>query len=156
MGRTYEALLRAQKKFQKNLNQKKLPENIEPLFTNLGLGEAQILNQSYSQLKHSLDRLNGFIIKPESFHKLYLENGAASEMGIKRSILRVLFERKELVLGCIDMLFTNKKNEEIRKLVNEIPNKKVRSALIRNLNDLEVLNKFLIKEYVKILQRKNV
>jgi len=154
MGRTHEALLRAEKQFQKNLNQKKSSENIEPLLMDLGLGETQILNQNPNQLKQSLARLNGLILKQESSHTSDLTNDTVPDADIKRSVLRGLLKRKELVLGCMDMLFANNIEETIRKLVDDIPDRKLKTALIRNLNNLRVLDKFLIKEHVKVLQSK--
>ena len=152
MGRTYQALLRAEKKFQGNLYQNRLLKKIEPLLIKSRLGEAEILNQNYRQLRNSLVRLNGLIRKPEYFNKLNLDNNATPKMEFKRSILRILLKRKELVLGCVDLLVTNNKNEEIRRLINKVSDENVKVALGRNFNDLEALNKFIINEHLKILK----
>ena len=155
MGRTHEALLRAEKKYQGNLSQKRLLERIEPLLVKFRLGEAEIFSQNFPQLKNTLVRLNGLIKKPEYFKKLNLGNNSAPKMEFKRNILKILIKRKELVLGYIDLLVTNNKNKAIKRLINKVSNKKLRVALGKNFNDLEALNKFLINEHIKILKLKS-
>ena len=152
MGRTYEALRRAEKKRQKGSDQKKRLEKFEPWLNTLGLGEAQILEQNVSQLKDSLVRLNGFNTDPESFFELIPEHDIPSGNEFKPTFLRVLLKRKELVLGCMDVIVSRKKTDAMRKLVNEIPDKRIRSAISRKLDELHVMDSFFIKEYEKIVR----
>lgn len=150
MGRTHEALLRAGKKFEKLLKKNKTSENVEPQLIDLGLGEIQILEQSTDQLKQSLAKINALIQKQQSKQ----ESRTGFDIESKRTILQDLIKRKELVLGCLDILLTNNKNDEIKNLVNDISDERIKSTLMAKLDELEKLNHFFSQEYLRILQSK--
>jgi hypothetical protein len=158
MGRTYEALRRAEAKVQKSHLQENQSENngfcitnqkLETRLNDLGLGNNQILNQNLKEIGQSLKRINACMASPES--SLHLQSSDCSS-DISADILSTLVERKKCVLDRIDFLVSQKKYHNIKKLLNNIVDEDLKKSLEKNINTLQVKDKILKKEYQQLEQ----
>jgi hypothetical protein len=152
MGKTHEALRRAEKIYESKRTRESLYGNIESSLVEHGLGEEHILKQNFGQLKRSFNRLNAFIKRPQSFFKLQTEKNTSSKIPDRTFLLKILLNRKKLILSCVDKLIIETKLMILVQLVKKISDNQIRLAVDKILKDLKIKDAFLIKEYEKIIQ----
>jgi hypothetical protein len=158
MGRTYEALRRAEAKVQKSHLQENQSENngfcatnqkFETRLNNLGLGNHQILNQNLKEIGQSLKRINACMASPAS--SLELQSSDCSS-DISADIMSTLVERKKCILDRIDFLVSQKKYHNIKRLLNNIMDEDLKKSLEKNIDTLQIKDKILKKEYQRLEQ----
>ena len=150
MGRTFEALNRAAKKYESNRSRESSHENIESLLVKIGLGEEQILEQNFSQLRKSFNRVDFFIKNPQSFFKLQTDKNESSKIPDHKILLKTLIDRKSHILGCFDILVTQSKLKVIFQLIGKMSDDPIKLAIEKKIDDLRAKDNFLIKEYGKL------
>jgi hypothetical protein len=147
MSRTHEALLRAEAKHQSRYFNNYNPLDIEQKLLLLNLGKKQLRNQSLSNLKQSLIRINECIKQPLASFGISLDESSLSEKELKAAILPVLLKRKRLLLELIDTKVTEASITRIRSALKLMQNSHVREKIEKPLSWLHRKNQFLRKEY---------
>ena len=122
----------------------------DSLLMDFGLSESQITQQTIKELNQSLRRIDGFIAQPESFMKQKFRDTVYSETNFKLHILPILLDRRRFVLDTYDELAGRMKNYDLRRLVNAISDKNIKSSMEKILYDLQMKDSVLKKEYQKI------
>lgn len=125
-------------------------KHIDSLLMDIGLGKAHISRQTIKELNQSLRRIDAFIALPESFLKQRFQDMVYSETDFKLQILPILLNRRRFVLQTYDELVVRMKNYDLRRLIKGISDKNVKSSIEKILNDLQMKNSILKKEYQKI------
>jgi hypothetical protein len=115
-----------------------------------GLGKDQISKQSLKELNQSLHRIDSCIVRPQSFLEQKFKNIINSVTDFKLKVLPILLERRMFVLENIDEAVSNTKIDNLRRLVKRTPDISVKSSMERNLDDLQIKNTILKKEYQKL------
>jgi hypothetical protein len=143
-----------QKDFSKRaLNDKAqiaLLKKIDSRLTDLGLGKDQISKQSIKELNQSLHRIDSCLVRPKSFLQQKFKETIKSETDFKLKIVPILLERRVFVLESIDELVSGRKIYNLRRLVERMPDISIKSSMEKNLDDLQIKNSFLKKEYQKL------
>ena len=147
MSRTHEALLRAEAKHQSRYFNNYNPLDIEQKLLLLNLGKKQLRNQSLSNLKQSLIRINECIKQPLASFGISLDETSMSEKELKTAILPSLLKRKRLVLELVDTKVTEASITRIRSALKLMQNSHVREKIEKPLSWLHRKNQFLRKEY---------
>lgn len=156
MGRTYEALRRAEAKVQKsNLQENQIENNgffsanqkLETRLNDLGLGNNQILTQNLKAIGQSLERINACMASPAASLNLQSSNSFSDTSA---DIMSILIERKKCVLNRIDLLVSQKKYHNIKRLLNDIVDEDLKRSLEKNINALQVKDKILKKEHQQL------
>jgi hypothetical protein len=147
MSRTHEALLRAEAKHQSRYFNNYNPLDIERKLLLLNLGKKQLGNQSLSNLRQSLIRINECIEQPFASFGISLDESSLSEKELKTAILPVLLKRKRLVLELIDTKVTEASITRIRSALKLMQNSHVRERIEKPLSWLHRKNQFLRREY---------
>jgi len=148
-GREHERKDTRGKALSQNL-QIPLLKKIDSQLTDLGLSKAQISQQSIKKLKQSLNRIDGFIARPESFLKQKFSDTINSETDFKLFILPILLERRIFVLRTFDDLVGKIKNDELRSISKRISDTDAKSSIEQIFDDLQLKDSILKKEYQKI------
>ena len=125
-------------------------EKIDSLLVDLGLGKDHISQQSIKELNKSLQRIDGCIVRPESFLKQKFKDTVNSVTNFKLIILPILLERRLFVLESIDELVSRRKIYNLRIVAKRISDISVKSSIEKILDDLQIKNSFLKKEYQKL------
>ena len=125
-------------------------KKIDSRLRDLGLSKAQISLQTLKELNESVHRIDGFIAKPESFLKQKFWHTVSPETDFKLNILPILLERRMFVLETYDELVDRMKNYDLRRLINGISDKNIKSSMEKILYDLQMKDSVLKKEYQKI------
>jgi hypothetical protein len=146
MGKFHRALKRS----VREKTQLTLLKRIDSRLMDLGLDKDQISQQSIKQLGKSLHRIDGYIIHPESFLKQKFKDTVNSETLFKLNLLPILLERRMLVLDSIDELLSRREIANLRRLIKRISNVSVKSSVKKIINDLQIKNSILKKEYQKL------
>ena len=143
-----------QKDFSKRaLNDKAqiaLLKKIDSRLMDLGLGKDQISRQSIKELNQSLHRIDSCLVRPKSFLQQKFKETIKSETDFKLKIVPILLERRVFVLESIDELVSGRKIYNLRRLVERMPDISIKSSMEKNLDDLQIKNSFLKKEYQKL------
>lgn len=143
-----------QKDFSKRaLNDKAqiaLLKKIDSRLTDLGLGKDQISKQSIKELNQSLHRIDSCLVRPKSFLQQKFKETIKSETDFKLKIVPILLERRVFVLESIDELVSGRKIYNLRRLVERMPDISIKFSMEKNLDDLQIKNSFLKKEYQKL------
>ena len=126
------------------------PKQIDSMLRDIGLGKAHISRQTIKELNQSLRRIDGFIAQPESFMKQKFRDTVYSETNFKLHILPILLDRRRFVLDTYDELAGRMKNYDLRRLINGISDKNIKSSMEKILYDLQMKDSVLKKEYQKI------
>jgi hypothetical protein len=125
-------------------------KQIDSLLRDIGLDKAHISRQTIKELNQSLRRIDGFIAQPESFMKQKFRDTVYSETDFKLHILPFLLDRRRFVLDTYDELAGRMKNYDLRRLINGISDKNIKSSMEKILYDLQMKDSVLKKEYQKI------
>jgi hypothetical protein len=158
MGRTYEALRRAEAKAQTSHLQEKQSEKDRPLPSNgsletrlnaLGLDKDQIISQNLKEIGQSLNRIDACMASPPSSLN---PQSSESPSDMREDIMSILIERKKLILNRLDELVSQKKYYNIYRLLNKITDKGIKSLLEKNVKALQIKDKILKKEYQQLEQ----
>ena len=158
MGRTHEALRRAEAKFEKRKFQRKQsPQNehidsfqkLENRLIELELGKDQISNKNLKEIGKSLAQIDGYITSPKSRLDIQLND---SETDFKKDVLPILIDRKKLTLDRFNELVSKRKYYNIMKLLQEIADGGIRNSIEKIINELHAKDKILKKEYQKLEQ----
>jgi hypothetical protein len=121
----------------------------------LNLTEEEIQKQSLEELRISLERINEAIQHPENFGTINLKITSdagviiaktTSESHFSMGILPILLERKKLILQRIRLLEGEKKIGSINELINQVPDKNLKSTLQTELEELKKSSSNLQKE----------
>jgi hypothetical protein len=127
-----------------------LLKKIDSRLMDFGLGKDQISQQSLKELNQSLNRIDSCIVRPKSFLQQKFNMTINSEIDFKLKIVPILLERRNFVLESIDELVSRRKIYDLRRLVKRIPDISVKSSMEKSLDDLQIKNSFLKKEYQKL------
>ena len=127
-----------------------LLKKIDSRLMDLGLGKDQISQQSLKELNQSLHRIDSCIVRPKSFLQQKFKETINSETDFKLKIVPILLERRIFVLESIDELVSKRKIYDLRGLVERMPDISLKSSMEKNLDDLQIKNSFLKKEYQKL------
>jgi len=127
-----------------------LLKKIDSRLLDFGLGKDQISQQSLKELNQSLNRIDSCIVRPKSFLQQKFNMTINSEIDFKLKIVPILLERRNFVLESIDELVSRRKIYDLRRLVKRIPDISVKSSMEKSLDDLQIKNSFLKKEYQKL------
>jgi hypothetical protein len=158
MGRTYEALRRAEAKAQTGHLPEKQSEKDRPLPSNeslearlnaLGLGKDQIIGQSLKEIGQSLNRIDACMANPPSSLN---PQSSDSLPETREDVISTLIERKKLILNRLDELVSLKKYFNIYRLLNKITDKGIKTLLEKNIKALQIKDKILKKEYQQLEQ----
>ena len=125
-------------------------KQIDSMLRDIGLGKAHISRQTIKELNQSLRRIDGFIAEPESFMRQKFRDTAYLETNFKLHILPILLDRRRFVLDTYDELAGRMKNYDLRRLINGISDKNIKSSMEKILYDLQMKDSVLKKEYQKI------
>jgi len=125
-------------------------KQIDSMLRDIGLGKAHISRQTIKELNQSLRRIDGFIAEPESFMKQKFRDTAYSETKFKLHILPILLDRRRFVLETYSELAGRMKNYDLRRLIDGISDKNIKSSMEKILYDLRMKDSVLKKEYQKI------
>ena len=154
-----KALRRDSRNFeQKDISKRALSENvqmtllkkIDSRLMDLGLGKNHISQQSMKELNKSLQRIDGFIVRPESFLQQKFKNTVNSVTNFKLNILPILLARRMFVLENINELVSRRKLYNLRSVVERISDISAKSSIEKILDDFQTKNSILKKEYRKI------
>jgi len=158
MGRTYEALRRAEAKVQKSHLQEKQSEKngrfasnarLETRLTDLGLGNEQISEQNLKEIGQSLNRIDACMASPTASLDLQSSDSPSDK---REDIMSTLIERKKLILNRLDVLVSQKKYHNINRLLNKITDEGIKTSLEKNISALQIKDKILKKEYQQLEQ----
>ncbi len=120
----------------------------EPQLIALGLGEKQIANQTLEELEQSRERVDEAIRNADSFGRVRLEigidSGRLTSMLVKSDsahyielgILPLLLERKRMIRDRVRELKGKEKIDNLRDLIQHIPEEEIRSKLEGELEAL--------------------
>lgn len=159
MGKIYRVLRLSGNVFeQKDFSKRALSENAQRTslkkiyyrLRDLGLSKDQISEQSLKELNKSLHQIDGYIVRPESFLNQKFKNTVNSVTNFKLNILPILLERRMFVLESIDELVSRSKISNLRRLVKRISDISVKSSIEKILDELQIRNSILKKEYQKL------
>jgi hypothetical protein len=148
-GRKYEQKDASGKASSQDLQIPSL-KKIDSRLMDLGLSKAQISQQSIKELNQSLNQIDGYIARPESFLKQKFLGIVNSETDFKLTILPILLERRMLVLETYDELVGRMKKYALGRLIKGISDTNVKSSIEKIFNDLQIKDSVLRKEYQKI------
>jgi hypothetical protein len=135
------------------LNEKvqlKLLKKMDSRLMALGLGKDQISQQNIKELNQSLHRIDSCIVRPESFLQQKFKDSINSVTDFKLKIVPLLIERRMFVLESIDELVSRRKIYNLKRLAKRIPDIRVKSSIEKSLDDLQIKNSILKKEYQKL------
>lgn len=130
--------------------QLKLLKRIDSRLMDLGLDKDQISHQNIKELDKSLHRIDSYIVNPESFLKQKFKDTNNSETLFKLNILPILLEHRMFVLDSIDDLLNRREIANLRRLIKRVSNVSVKSSVKEIINDLQIKNSILKKEYQKL------
>ena len=152
LGRTgrYYRLKDVSKKVLSQSEQIPALNKIDSLLRDLGLGKDRISQQNLKELNKSINQIDGYIAHPESFLKQQFTDSADSETDFKLDILPILLERRMFVLECYNELVSKMKIYDLRRLSKRISDMSVKSSIEKILNDLQLKDSILMKEYQKL------
>ena len=148
-GRNYEQRDVPKKALSQNVQIPAL-NKIDSRLMDLGLGKDQISQQTIKELNKSLHRIDGYIARRESFLKEKFRDTVDSETDFKLKILPVLLERRMFVLESYNELVSKMKIDDLRRLIKGISDMSVKSSVEKILNDLQIKDSVLMKEYQKV------
>jgi hypothetical protein len=130
--------------------QLKLLKKMDSRLMALGLGKDQISQQNIKELNQSLHRIDSCIVRPESFLQQKFKDSINSVTDFKLKIVPLLIERRMFVLESIDELVSRRKIYNLKRLAKRIPDIRVKSSIEKSLDDLQIKNSILKKEYQKL------
>jgi hypothetical protein len=146
----YSRLKDVQKRVLSQKEQMPSSNQLDSRLLDLGLGKDQISQQTIKGLNLSLQRIDYYIARPESFLNHKFRHNVGSETDFKRNLLPILLERRMFVLESYDQLVDSSKNHDLRYLIKNISDSNVKSSIEKIFNDLQMKNSILKKEYRKI------
>ena len=158
MGRTHEALRRAEANFQKRNFKEKQPlqkeqirssERFESQLKDLGLGKDQILNQNLKEIGQSLHQVDGYIASPTTSLNIKFND---FETDFNKDILLILIDRKKLILNRFNDLVSNRKYHKIKRLLRNVADEDIRTSIEKIINELHVKDRIIKKEHQKLEQ----
>ena len=152
MGRTHELLRQAESILKKRQKQDKILSEFEPQLHEVGLNENLLSRQSLSEIRSSLTMLNLCIKSPAYFLKLISSNGDDTDAELMPEIIHKLLKLKRFALMRYDILVNRNKCGQIRRIVKQIKNQDIQSAIENSLYQLELKDKIVKKEYLEIDQ----
>ena len=152
LGRTgrYYRLKDVQKRVLRQNVQIPPLNKIDSRLMDLGLGKERISQQNIIELKDSLHQIDGYIAHPESFLKQKFRDTVDSETDFKLKILPILLERRMFVLESYNELVSKMKIYDLRRLSKRVSDTRVKSSMEKILNDLQLKDSILMKEYQKL------
>ena len=154
-----KALRQARRNYeQKDVPKRALSQNvqipslnkIDSRLMDLGLGKDQISQQNIKELNKSINQIDGYIAHPESFLKEKFRDTVDSETDFKLKILPILLERRMFVLESYNELVSKMKIDDLRRLIKGISDMSVKSSIEKILNDLQIKDSALMKQYQKV------
>lgn len=130
---------------------KEIATDLENQLITLGVGKSQIDKQNLSQLRASLETINGIIDNPDkylklppartigvSFSVLGIESTASRTIDdVRPNILPLLLERKRLIIDRISLLESEAKIDQIEKLISSLPEEATRENLSKQIQELK-------------------
>ena len=129
----------------------------------IGLGEAEIKQQSLEELQQSFERVNDALNNADSFGTIAIsfagESGAiivqdkGKDSVINIGIVPILLERKKLILDRIALLKEKRKIEGLEDLVNEVSDDDVRTKLQAQLAELQSDSKKIDEQLQEVEQQ---
>jgi hypothetical protein len=157
MGSIYEALARAENDARKEpggpRGLKSGPrafvsiEDVEAALGRLKLDRVQVDRQDLAELKDSLIAIDAAVSAPGAWlQKNGFEDGGLPQ-GVLAALRELLLGRKRMVLNRIDHSVTRSKIAKLRQLADEVRERRTRSAIHRELNDLEAKDQLVQAEY---------
>lgn len=158
MGRIHDAITRNGTDFQRMLVDKEdsrtrsaIPGssgNIEPLFERAKFGPSQIDRQELPELREGLIQIEKAIADPAGW---IAQVPSQERPDLTESDLRpMLAERKRLMLRRIDLLVNSSKIQKIRQLAGGISDRRTRSAIFKELNELLAKDEMIEAEYRRL------
>ncbi len=158
MGRIHDAITRNGTDFQRMLVDKEdsrtrsaLPGpsgNIEPLFERAKFGPGQIDRQELAELREGLIQIEKAIADPVGW---IAQDPSQERPDLTESDLRpMLAERKRRMLRRIDLLVNSSKIQKIRQLAGGISDRRTRSAIFKELNELLAKDEMIEAEYRRL------
>lgn len=158
MGRIHDAITRTGTDFQRLLVDKedsrtgsRLPVpggNVEPLFERAKFGRSQIDRQELAELREGLIHIGKVIADPMGWLARETSHGGLDLT--ESDLLLMLAERKRLMLRRIDLLVNSSKIKKIRHLAGEISDRRTRSAIFKELNELLAKDEMIEAEYRRL------
>ncbi len=152
MGRTYELLSRAESNLKIRQKQNEIFSELELQLNKIGINEDQLSIQNLSEIRSSLTMLNLFIKSPASFLGLISGDGDGTDAVYRPEIIHKLIKLKRFALMRYDILVNRNKFGQIRRIVKEIKNRDIQSAIEKSLYQLELKDQIVKKEYLKFDQ----
>jgi len=126
--------------------------NLAQRLNKIGLNQDQLSQQSLAEIRSSLTMLNVCIKRPFSFLGLNLSNEAKAGEECRSAIVEILLKLKRLALMRYDILVNREKCGKIRRIIKEIKDRDIQSAIENNLYQLELKDQIVKREYLKLDQ----
>jgi hypothetical protein len=127
--------------------------HFDPTLSSLYLGKDQILKQSISELRASLERVNDALRSPDSFGSIKVLIGSDGILTISRSdynfeigIAPTLLERKKIILDRIYSLTSAEKIETINALVDEVKDEDVKLKIEEQIEQFNTENQYISEQ----------
>lgn len=111
------------------------------------LGPDEIEGQSLGELRETLLVLEAALADPLGWLQQRGCTAGAADRTVRAGFVRTLLGRKCRVLGRIDFLISESKIQKLKLLVEEVRERRLRAALIRELNELAAKNELVQAEY---------
>lgn len=150
MGRTYELLRQTESNLKNRQKQDEIFSELEVQLHKIGLHEDQLSNQNLSEIISSLTMLNLCIKSPFSFLRLKSGDDGGTGSEVRPEIVHALVKLKRFALMRYDLLVNRKKCGQIRRIVKEIKDRDIQSAIENSLYQLELKDQIVKKEYLKL------
>jgi len=148
MGRTHEALRRAEAKFESKYSaDNHVDFDVQQKLNQMNLSEEKLAKQNLSELMQSLTSLNECISQPLSAFEVDSGGSFHKKMKFENTVIPVLLKRKRLVLELINSMVNDIGIKKIRSALKLIESKPLRAKIKKPLLLLQRKNDFLKKEY---------
>lgn len=147
MGRTHEALRKAEAKFESKYSDNHVDVDVQQKLEQMNLSEEKLAKQNLSELLQGLNTLNECISQPLLAFEVDSSESFHSRMKFENAAVPVLLKRKRLVLELIDTMVNDIGVKKIRSVLKHIESKSLRTKIKKPLLLLQRKNVFLKKEY---------
>ena len=152
MGRTHDLLRRTESNLRHRQSRDEILHNLAQQLNKIGLNQDQLVKQSLAEIRSSLTMLNVCIKRPFSFLGLNLGSEDKAGAECRSTIVEILLKLKRLALMRYDMLVNREKCGKIRRIIKDIKDRDIQSAIENSLYQLELKDQIVKKEYLKLDQ----
>jgi hypothetical protein len=116
------------------------------------LDRSQIIQQDLGALRESLIQIDDILAQPLMWLNRNRSRIPGAERLPRAGLLPAILGRKRLILERIDELVNVSKIQKIRQLARQVPDKRMRSAILKELDELQAKDEIIQSEYRKLDQ----